>query len=270
MSAPAGGRGPGRGRDRGGVSAHDRGVSELVGFVLVFALVVSVVAVISLAGLGTLEDVRAVERTKNAERAMEVLSDNMADIHRRGAPSRATEISLEGASVSLGREVQVIVRNEGARTFLDDRVFQVRPVVYDDGDTKLVYVMGVVFRDDPRGGTVIVPYDPVVSEDRALFPVVTTVSATGDSQRIQSQTVLVRGEAVNRRVRVADTDPDRNYRNVTFNVSSPRQELWNRTLSEDAGLSCTTDDPDWVNCTLDEDPKRLFVTETRIAVEITE
>lgn len=278
MSSPGGDRGGGRGLDRGrtsvrgrgGPSTHDRAVSELVGFVLVFALVVSVVAIVSLAGLATLDDVRAVEQTKNAERAMEVLSDNMADIHRRGAPSRATEVSLEGASMYLGQEVQIIVRNEGTQTFLEDRVFQVRPVVYDDGDTKLVYVMGVVFRDDTQGGTVIVPYDPVVSEDRALFPVVTTVSATGGSQQIQSQTVLVRGEAVNRQVRVADTDPDRNYQDVTFNVSSPRQELWHRTLSEDAGMSCTTGDPDWVNCSLPEDPKRLFVTETRIAVEITE
>ncbi|MEF8851265.1 MAG: hypothetical protein V5A44_07615 [Haloarculaceae archaeon] len=251
-----------------GPSPDDRAVSELVGFVLVFALVVSVVGLVSVAGFGTLEDVRDAEQSRNAERAMEVLSDNMADIHQQGAPSRATEISLEGASVSLGEETQVIIRNNGSPTFLEDRVFTTRPIVYDDGDTELVYVMGAVFRVDAQGGTVIVPYDPVIGEDRTLLPVVTTVSATDGGQYVQSSTVLVRGEAITRRVPVADTDSKRTYQDVTFNVSSPRQTLWNRTLSENAGMSCTTNGPDWVNCTVDEDPRRLFVTETRITIEI--
>lgn len=256
------------GHGRSGSSPDDRAVSDMIGFILVFALVVSVVGLVSVAGFGTLEDVREAEQSRNAERAMEVLSDNMADVHQRGAPSRATEISLEGATMSLGEETQVIIRNNGSPTFLEDRVFTTRPIVYDDGDTELVYAMGAVFRVDAQGGTVIVPYDPVIGEDRTLLPVVTTVSATGGGQYIQSSTVLVRGEAIDRQVPVADTDPARTYQDVTFNVSSPRQTLWNRTLSEDAGMSCSMNGPNWVNCTVDENPRRLFVTETRIVVEI--
>ena len=218
----------------------DRAVSDLVGFVLIFGLVVSVVAIVSLAGMGSLESVRTAEQSQNAERAMEILADNMDDIHQRGAPSRATEISLEGASVRLGDEIQVIVRDstDGGgddSTFLTSRVFQVRPIIYDDGETELVYVMGAVFRDDRQGGTVVEHYSPVLDDDRAL-------ASTSDSVR---------------------------YDHASINVSSPRQELWNRTLSRQDRLSCSQNDPDWVNCSL-EPTTRLFVTETAISVEITE
>ena len=252
----------------------DRAVSDLVGFVLIFGLVVSVVAIVSLAGMGSLESVRTAEQSQNAERAMEILADNMDDIHQRGAPSRATEISLEGASVRLGDEIQVIVRDstDGGgddSTFLTSRVFQVRPIIYDDGETELVYVMGAVFRDDRQGGTVVEHYSPVLDDDRALVPVVRTVSASSGSQQIQSSTVLVRASAIKRNVPVASTNDSVRYDHASINVSSPRQELWNRTLSRQDRLSCSQNDPDWVNCSL-EPTTRLFVTETAISVEITE
>lgn len=251
----------------------DPAVSDLIGFILVFSLVMVVVAIVSLAGMSSLEATRTAEQTNNAERAMEVLADNMADIHERGAPSRATEIALDGDSMSLGEETLVVVRGRdtaSGSTFLTSRVFQIRPIVYDTGDTRLVYEMGAVFREDARGGTVVVPYSPTLGDDRALVPVINTGSSTGGSQHLQSSTVLVRGTANTRAVPVADTDPGVTYDETYINVSSPRQELWNRTLSANRGLDCSQEGADWVNCTLRDDPNHLVVTETRIAVEIAE
>ncbi|QLH82788.1 DUF7289 family protein [Halosimplex pelagicum] len=248
----------------------ERGVSDIVGFVMVFGMIASVVAIVSVAGLAGLESARDAQQTDNAVRAMEVLSDNMGDIAERGAPSRATEISLEDASLSLGAETVVTVRdpNESASdpSFLENRTHKIRPIVYDDGDTELVYAMGAIFRDDPQGGTVVQSWSPVFDDRRTMIPVVTTVSATDTGQQIQSSTVLVRARANDRLVPVADDEGT--YDDVWINVTSPRSDLWLEMLGRDSALTCSRSGADTVSCHLDEPPERLYVTEVRIAVEL--
>lgn len=246
-----------------------RAVSDLVGFILIFSLIVTVVAVISLAGMGSLESVKTAEQSNNAVRAMEVLADNMEDIHRRGAPSRATEISLEGASIRLGEEIEVVIDDPDSAE-LSQQTFGIKPIIYDNGEIELVYVMGAVFRDDQRGGTVVEGYEPVVDDGRVLIPVTNTGSASSGVQQLQSSTVLVRAATIERSTPVNDTDPAVTYGNLHLNVSSPRQELWHRTLSESEDLSCSQNDPDWVNCSIAGTHDRLFVTETWISVELSE
>lgn len=258
----------GRRRDR---PAPDpgRGVSDLVGFVLVFSLVVSVVAVVSVAGFSSLESARDAERTNNAERAMEVLRDNMADVTDRGAPSRATEVSLDEASLRLGDRIQIEVTDPNNDTkFLTTTTFGVRPIIYDDGDTELVYAMGAVFRDGPRGGTVVEPWRPVLDEERTVIPLVETTSASGDVQSLQSDTVLVRS-SLNRRITHVAKD-DYSEADVWINVTSPRTELWERMLSDDPKISCPSPaaGANEVQCHLDYDPDEVYVVGTRIAVDL--
>jgi len=54
-----------------------RAVSDVVGYVLVFSLVSLTVGVVSVAGVGALQDARDVEQANNAERAFDVLGDNV-------------------------------------------------------------------------------------------------------------------------------------------------------------------------------------------------
>ena len=72
-------------------AADGRGVSEVISFVLVFSLIAATVALVYVSGIGGLESTRSSQRVTNAERAFDVLHDNIANIHRRCTPSRATE-----------------------------------------------------------------------------------------------------------------------------------------------------------------------------------
>ncbi|WP_436932271.1 DUF7289 family protein [Halosimplex halobium] len=246
----------------------ERGVSDLVGFVLVFSLIAAVVSIVSLAGLSSLEDARDAQQTDNAELAMEVLSDNVADITERGAPSRATEISLSDASLTLADPIQVEVRDPTGppdESFLATRTFNVRPVVYDDGDTQLVYVMGAIFRAERQGGTVVQPWSPVVDSDRMMVQVVNTGSATDGLQLIESSTVLVRANG-NQRVVVA-ADETGAYDDIWINVTSPRRDLWHRMLDDHPAMDCSTAGPETVECEVTVDPQDLYVVEHRIAVD---
>lgn len=264
-------RRPPDGRERGSrpVQGDDRAVSDLVGFVLVFSLIASVVAVVSLAGLSSLQGARDAQQTDNAQRALEVLSDNMGDITERGAPSRATEISLTEASLYLGDETLIEVRDprqSGDPSFLRTRVFKIRPIIYEDARAKLVYANGAVFRDERDGGVVLQSWEPVLDEDRTMIPVVNTVSSTGGPQSIKSTTVLVRANAYQRVVPVNDDTGV--YDNVWINVTSPRADLWKRMLEADGDLDCTSVAPDRIECALQYTPDRIYVVDTRISVAL--
>lgn len=260
---------PPAGSRRGSRSGPDeRGVSDLIGFVLVFSLIAAVVAVVSLAGLGSLQDVRDAQQTDNAERALEVLSDNMGDVTERGAPSRATEISLEEASLRLGDETLIEVRDpdHGDPSFLTTRVFKIRPIVYEDGQATLVYANGAVFRVDREGGVVLRSWEPLLDDERTLIPVVNTKSSTGGPQSIKSTTVLVRANANRRVVPVADDTGA--YDEVWINVTSPRRDLWKRMLEADGNLACNVVGPERVECRLQYTPDSIYVVDTRIAVAL--
>lgn len=254
-----------------GEPADERAVSDLVGFILVFALVVSIVAIISIAGLSTLESTRDAEQTDNAERAFEVLSDNVDDVVRRGAPSRATEISLNDNAVSLGEVTTIQVRDPddgaGDPSFLVNRTFKIRPIIYDAGNTELVYVMGAIFRNNQNGGgTILDSWSPVLDPERTHIPVVNTASTTGGTQSVQSSTVLVRTVSNQRVLEVANESAS--FDDVWINVTSPRQELWFRMLDEEPSLDCSRVGSQTVECQLTYTPERIYVVDHRLAVAL--
>ncbi|WP_123533065.1 DUF7289 family protein [Halosimplex salinum] len=251
-----------------GDSSAERAVSDLIGFVLVFSLIAAVVAVVSLAGLSSLEGARDAQQTNNAERAMEVLSDNMADVTERGAPSRATEISLADASLYMDDPtlIEVSDPDNGDPSFMTTRVFKVRPIVYRDQGAELVYANGAVFRVEDDGGVVLRSWEPVLDEDRTMIPIINTASSTSGPQSIKSSTVLVRANAYQRVVPLADDTGV--YDDVWINVTSPRRDLWKRMLEADDDLECSTAGPERIECELQYTPDRIYVVDTRISVAL--
>ena len=69
---------------------RDRGVSEVLGYALVFSLVIVTVSIISVSGLSGYQNAQSFERQSNAEKAYDVMHNNIEDIYYKGAPSRAT------------------------------------------------------------------------------------------------------------------------------------------------------------------------------------
>lgn len=215
----------------------DRAASEVLSFALVFALVVGSVAIVSINGVNTLESARDAEQMNNAERAFDVLGDNMADIYERGAPSRATEISLGESQLYTGENVTfnvTAVDSSGDRT---TRIRKIRPIVYDGArDRQIVYEAGAVFRIEREGGLVVQEPPFVAGSDRVMIPVVATqstgVESTGGS------TVLLR--ANKRATGVAVSDSRNTYDSLYVNVSSPRNDLWKEYMEDQPGFSCTT------------------------------
>lgn len=247
----------------------DRGVSDVIGFVLVFSLVVASVAVVSVSGVDTLQTARDAEQLENAERAFDVLADNVADLHRRGAPSRATEMSLGQAQLKTGDPIvmNVTVNETGAASPTPVLNRTARPIVYSGNrDRQLVYEAGAVFRVNRDGGLMTRQPPFVIADDRVLLSVLTIRSES--TQSLGGSSVLVRTDHRGAAVRHASSDGS--VQNVTIRVESPRASVW-ADYFEDSGFDCTTPGTA-VSCQYNPAGgiERVYVVNHDVVVEIDE
>ena len=242
----------------------DRGVSETVGFVLVFGLITTTIAVTFTVGLGGLADAQLAERDDNVERAFDVLHDNLNDISRDGVPSRATEIQLGGGALAFERESEFRLTDTGTGT----QVFETGSITYRGaGDTRIVYENGAVFRMQGESGVMLREPDLLVG-DTVVYSLYglggPTTTTQGDG------TVLVVGERIGRGVPIDDraTGGD-----VTLEINSTRSSVWRRYYGdleeehEQVSVESATDGGADLVVTFDADAYDRFVvhrTTTRI------
>lgn len=208
---------------------RNRAVSDVIGFVLVFGLVVSTVAVVYVGGFSALQDARDYQRFSNTERAFDVLDSNVEDVAIRGAPRRNTELLLSDATLAFGAPVTFNVTDDAG----DYYSTTFRPIVYrgTDGPT-LVYSNGALFRqyddaaimfDEPR----------FAAGDRSVVPYVVTRANSENASTDDTRRLLVRATENGREVRTFDSD------NLSLNVTSPRAAAWERYLEAEFGVDCS-------------------------------
>ncbi|MFC6991872.1 hypothetical protein ACFQH3_08965 [Haladaptatus sp. GCM10025707] len=247
----------------------NRAVSEVLGFILIFSLISLTIGVIYVTGLGGLADTRDAERVNNAERAFDVLAHNMEDISEHGAPSRATEVRLADAQLSVNEEVEI------QYTFIDQSGVTeptslpvvIKPIVYDSQTgTDIVYEAGAVIREQPDTARMVREPGFVFDEDNPtnrnpLFMIVQTTSTT--NQDIGgSKTVRVR--AIHESTVVESTGSNGPY-TMKVSVTSPRFEAWESYFEGKCNDVTTTDTT--VTCTL-ENVDKGYVTKVQTTIEI--
>lgn len=250
-------------------TSRDRGVSEVLSYVLVFTMIVSAIGIVTVGGLGSLQDARATEQANNADRAYDVLADNMADVHAEGAPSRATEIALGTSELFFADNVTMTVQvEEGGLSRTHS--FDLRPIVFRIGSgTRLVYEAGAVIRDERQGGSVVV--DPPFSfdEENVYIPIVRTTAPAVES--VGSTTVLVRGESTNRSVLESTVTGSLEIEHIEIS-RSPRSAIWERYFDEQPYCDGVTVAGDTVRCEVDgsafDDPDRFALTLQQIEISL--
>lgn len=235
----------------------DRGQSEVVGFVLVFGLVISTVAIASVAGFGGLQDARDFERTNNAKLAVDALARSLEEVAVAGAPSRVVDLSADAAQVTVADPITVTVALENGST----HEFAVHPIVYEGpDDTRLVYAAGAVIRADDGGAVMLREPRFVLSENRSVVTVVRTYPR--DSIGVGGNTVSIRAEAEQESLVVANATPQ----DVTLAIESPRAAAWERGLASNTDLDCTTTG-DVATCSVTTDA--VYVTVSDVAISLT-
>lgn len=243
----------------------DRGVSEVIGFVLVFSLITMTIGVVYATGFTGLQDAQRAEQLTNMERAFDVFGDNVEDVYRREAPSRATEIKLADGSLEFLDPVRVSVYAENTSEPTDNSTFSMttQPIAYVDGDTRIVYTAGAVTRSQSDGSVMLSAPDWTVSSRQLLLPFVETYQTGSVESMSGGRTVLVstRRQSHGMEGTFEPTGGDA-FVNVTVETDQPT--AWRRYL-ESEGFTITRDRPDLVSGT--RTVGRLYVPEVRIGIE---
>jgi hypothetical protein len=211
-----------------------RGQSETIGFVLVFALIVASTGVVYVAGFSSLDDARAAEEITNAERAFDVFDDNVQDVTRRGAPSRATEMSLGNGDLYLENATRITVTGHYASNGTEGANASVgaRPIVYRLDGSRVVYASGAVIRSDRGNAVMRTQPSWVVTDRRTVLPLVVTNPDTDGRTAVGGgDTVLIAAERTERTLGI-EFDPRTTAVNVTVTVKSPRAEAWGQFLAD--------------------------------------
>ena len=223
--------------EMGRLRGDDRGVSETLGYILVFSVVITTITTASVFGFSGLEDRQAAEQVRNVERAFDVLADNFGDISRYEDPSRATEIRLARGTIAVGEPVTVTIGQNGTtpgEAFVDDpnNVTSVtfEPLVFRSDSGSVVYEGGVVFRVDDEASIARSSLPFVVGADSALVPTVATRQDGTTSGVGGERTVLVvgahrpNGRTLHNRTVEGD--------DLRLRIESPRADGWSRLLRE--------------------------------------
>jgi hypothetical protein len=246
----------GSGRD---ADTHERAITDLVGFAVVFGLVALSITLVYTFGVGALTDVQRGEAFDNAERAFDITADNMADIHQHGAPSRSTELDFPEGDLALTGQTTLTVRNSSDAVLGS---FVVTPIRYRNDEQALHYSGGAVVRSS-RDAAVMVSEPPFrFTSERSVISVVETKPA-GDTRSLSGGTVRVTARRVGSSVpAAAATDGP-----FEVTVTSPRFEAWQRYF-ENEGSSCDVDPAkDTVRCEVTTD--ELYIRRTLVRVYLT-
>jgi len=246
-----------------GFGSDDRAVSDVVGYVLIFSLIVATVGVVTTVGFSTLEDRQDAERVNNVERAFDVFANNVEDVYRDGAPSRATEMRLAGGELRYGEQVEVTIADASNSDI--NATVQMTPLVYADGDTEIVYVGGAVIRSERESAVMI--RDPPFRFDsqRTLLPLVDTAGFPGRTTVSVEQTVRVRSASIER---IATPEPGLSDADeVRVTVKSSRTDVWERYFEEQAtavGGNVSTNG----EVSLTFEPEELSTPQSRIQLRL--
>ena len=252
---------------------NHRAASEIIGFVLVFSLILGTITIVYIGGLSGLDEARNAERVNNAERAFDVMANNFQQMGRGDAPNRATEIKLADAQLTTSGNQQVSINSSGMSTAAAASPVTIR---YDaPGDSRVVYENGAVIRVDDGAAIMRREPDFLFSDGKA---VVRFIELRGSNQGVAgtASTVLVRAERTQSQVLVNRGQSD----DVTIEMQThpDRADVWEEYWIEQVEAATGTT-PNCAQSTIDADTvkvtcwgfavEELAVSRVRVRVTLT-
>lgn len=253
----------------------NRGQSEVLGFVFVFALIVGSVGLVYTTGYPALEDAREAMATNNVEKAFEVLNDNLHDIQRRGAPSRATEIRLAGGELSFDESttITISVENKSDSTDNSSVSLRTRPLVYeDDGGRTVAFEEGGTIRGEDVSSAMVDGPSWTLDSEQSVILLTSVIPSEGPESVSSKSTVLVTMERKGTSVPIHFEPGGGSVAEVNITVESDRPGAWQQYFerkngSIESGVSVDDDASDGAVSWRFE-TERLYVTRTGVSTRI--
>lgn len=238
-----------------GASDEDRAVSEVLSFVLVFGIIMTSVAVLSMTGFQAMEGYQEGEQLRNGEPAIDALADNFNDVLRYDAiEKRHGELSLREGTVTTGSggtEINVSVDGEpiGTKsafsTVENERVelgtfnyeYDSETIAYEGGGVVRASESGSVMLEDPlltcRDDTAIVSLVQIDADSRSIQ----SSDGVGFTMRVEERNSATYGVSDGVSIEVEDTSYDRAWESI--------EDDWNNCDATQVQVTVVTVDIDY-------------------------
>lgn len=250
---------------RGHIFDSDRAVSDLVGFVLTFAIIIASVSFVYVAGFDALGDIREREGVNTADRAMQGVAETLEDIHREGVPSRSIELGVDSGELDVtDSDLRLEVKTDSGTTKTYDVTTNALVFSPEQDRAELVYESGALFRNEYEGS--IVRHRPVVSctSNAAIISVVSVRGELSTSGSVQLTARQNRTSILYPNPQAGEKATDATKLTVDVSPSS-YEDSWSRHFSR------ITDEPNtnWVQGPSDsefacEDVDQVYIRKTTI------
>lgn len=239
----------------------ERGQSELLGFLLIFVVVVLTIALVITTGFVGFNSAQDYQRSANAEQAFTVLASNIDDVVRGHSPSRVTEIRLADATLSATDGTTNVTIDGKANP---EWSIGTGSIVYDTGTgTSLSYHSGALIREDDGSAVMLREPDFVLTDEEIMLPVIDASFADAGSVG-GTTSVTVR----TRRGDTAVLAAGDGITQLTVELTTPHPDAWRRYFEQFAGAEGPVTDvqtsADGIEVTMETD--RLYLTLDRIHV----
>lgn len=224
-----------------------RAVSDLVGFVLAFAVIITSVGLVSTFGFNALQDAREAELAKNSERSFVLLGQNFGELENGQAVKRTSEMELRSGSLGIRNTTEITLEIQRPSDDNYETTVAPRSLQFRIGGEAIAYENGGTFRGQVGANASVVQLEPgfVCGED---YAVVSLVKLTEQADRTLGGGVArISAERVNstllypkNRTGNVDTAADGTQLNVT--VDSPFSGGWRQYFTR-AGNEWNHPDP---------------------------
>jgi len=249
------------------VAVGDRGLSDTLGFVLTFSIVIGSVELVSIVGLGQLDDFSTDQQLRNAETTFELIARSFDEIEEGQTDTRTDALELDGGQVFVNRTSSVTVSVERPGTNYE-ATLPLNALVYRTEGTEIVYENGATFRGDADWDSGILNHEPgLVCRDRGAVVSVVTLSTDSADAFGGSGTLRVTGRESNTTLLypTADSGPGSadSATSVEMDIDSPRSSQWRDYFGETPFDVAGGGDTATVSC---DGVERVYVRQTVVHV----
>ncbi|ARS88870.1 DUF7289 family protein [Natrarchaeobaculum aegyptiacum] len=178
----------------------DRGVSEVLAFVMVFGIILASVGLLSMTAFQAMEEYQEFEQVNNAERAMSALAENFDDVVRYdGVEHRYGEIAMQSGSVVTspnGTTLNITANDRPLEdehpefeNVTDDGKLTLGTFRYEHGSEEIAYESGGVIRATEFDGevdSVVREYPPIRYNEETDTAVISLVAIDADERSLRS------------------------------------------------------------------------------------
>lgn len=226
----------------------DRAVSNTLGFIVIFSLVLFSIALISTAGIQGLQDTRDATMSQNAELSMQNVADAVQDVHRENESRRTASIRLGRGTLQPGplTTINVTVSPSSGDDVELNGTF--RPIVYRLDDTVIAYEGTSVIREQREGAALVREPSFVLEDDHVVVPVVNTTNATGGT--VSGSTAQLEMRRTGSRTHQTVIDSGSPTVEIDVDSTELRTDVWEEWLAPRT-TSCTRIGPRKLHCEKD-------------------